>query len=71
MTRIRILLDIVNTANFGPDPESCGMVVYISVQNGKSKTKLYMHVRKRVYSTHAPNFIPTGACLVPLFDCPI
>ena len=29
-----------------------------------------MHVKKRLYSTHAPNFIPTGACLVPLFDCP-
>ena len=28
-----------------------------------------MHVKKRLYSTHAPNFIPTGACLMPLFDC--
>ena len=36
MIRIRILLDIVNTAKFGPDPESCGMIVYILVQNGKS-----------------------------------
>ena len=36
MIRIRILLDIVNTAKFGPDPESCGMVVYILVQNAKS-----------------------------------
>ena len=36
MTRFRILLDIANTAKFGPDPESCGMVVYILVQNGKS-----------------------------------
>ena len=36
MTRIRILLEVVNTAKFGPDPESCGMVVYIFVQNGRS-----------------------------------
>ena len=36
MTTIRILLGIVNTAKFGSDPESCGMVVYILVQNGKS-----------------------------------
>ena len=36
MTRIRILLDIVNAAKFGPGPELCGMVVYILVQNGKS-----------------------------------
>ena len=35
-----------------------------------SKTKFYMNVKKWLYSTHAPNFIPTGACLVPLFDCP-
>ena len=35
MTRIRILLDIVNTAIFGPDPESCG-IVYVLIQNGKS-----------------------------------
>ena len=35
MSRIHILLDIVNTEKFGPDPESCGMVVYILVQNGK------------------------------------
>ena len=48
------------------------MVVYISVQNGKvfsSKTKFYMLVKRRLYSIHAPNFIPTDACLVPLFDC--
>ena len=36
MTRIRMLLDIETTAKFGPDPESCGMVVYVLVQNGKS-----------------------------------
>ena len=36
MTRIRISLDIVNNAKFDPDPESCGMVVHILVQNGKS-----------------------------------
>ena len=35
-----------------------------------SKTKFYMHVKKRLYSTHAQSFIPTGACLVPLNDCP-
>ena len=35
MTRIRILLDIVNTEKFCPNSESCGMVVYILVKNGK------------------------------------
>ena len=37
-----------------------------------SKTKFYMYEKKRLYSTrtHALNFISTGACLVPLFDCP-
>ena len=28
MTGVRILLDIVNTAKFGADTESCSMVVY-------------------------------------------
>ena len=29
-----------------------------------------MHFKKSLYSTYDPNFIPIGASLVLLFDCP-
>ena len=41
MTGIHILLDIINTAKFGPDPESCGRIVYIF---GSEREK-YLKVR--------------------------
>ena len=70
MTRIRILLDVVNASNLVPTPNRVAWSYIFWFRTGNVKTKFYMHVQKRLYSTHVPNFIPTGTCLVPLFDCP-
>ena len=55
MTTIRILLDIVNTANFGPDPESCGMVVYIFGSEREKYLKVTLNficMKRRGYILH-------------------
>ena len=59
--------------NLVPTPSQVTWSYILWFRKGKlfnSKIKFYMRVKKRLFSTYAPNFIPTGACLVPLFDCP-